>query len=385
MANKDQEILDLDLARVSELRLSTETSDIKDYSKRFNESLKLFLQEEDDVKYISDINLGDYENFNPGPRSDDSKETEELKKDEDVRKRFLGKVTEAFGNSSDDEGDENTANTEDISTNVERLEQDLRGMIAASIVEAFKKEEAGEDFEQKMQTLMRECKERFKNDRDDGKKSLMEYIEECDIEVSDKEFRVLSVIKSHAFKVGINLSRLLVDLVFMMSGKEEFEAKIERFNSALEWICTEDANSIVVKNIVILLDLAKTNVPMKGKWAGLEQTEIDESVQKESSNKRSQIDVLFDQLLKKVLHLLLDQFLELALHLECIMSHPHLPKELNVAQSALECDLEQSKKKLNDIWKDINKLKVISSFKLEHTDVKETRDVMECMIVELWN
>uniref|UniRef100_A0A7N2LQY6 Uncharacterized protein n=1 Tax=Quercus lobata TaxID=97700 RepID=A0A7N2LQY6_QUELO len=279
MANKDQEILDLDLARVSELRLSTETSDIKDYSKRFNESLKLFLQEEDDVKYISDINLGDYENFNPGPRSDDSKETEELKKDEDVRKRFLGKVTEAFGNSSDDEGDEYTANTEDISTNVERLEQDLRGMIAASIVEAFKKEEAGEDFEQKMQTLMRECKERFKNDRDDGKKSLMEYIEECDIEVSDKEFRVLSVIKAHAFKVGINLSRLLVDLVFMMSGKEEFEAKIERFNSALEWICTEDANSIVIKNIVILLDLAKTNVPMKGKWAGLEQTEIDESVQ----------------------------------------------------------------------------------------------------------
>ncbi|KAK4589572.1 hypothetical protein RGQ29_020225 [Quercus rubra] len=364
MANKDQEILDLDLARVSELRLSTETLDIKDYSKRFNESLKLFLQEEDDVKYISDINLGDYENFNPGPRSDDSKETEELKKDE---------------------GDEYTANTEDISTNVERLEQDLRGMIAASIVEAFKKEEAGEDFEQKMQTLMRECKERFKNDRDDGKKSLMEYIEECDIEVSDKEFRVLSVIKSHAFKVGINLSRLLVDLVFMMSGKEEFEAKIERFNSALEWICTEDANSIVVKNIVILLDLAKTNVPKKGKWAGLEQTEIDESVQKESSNIRSQIDDLFDQLLKKVLHLLLDQFLELALHLECIMSHPHLPKELNVAQSALECDLEQSKKKLNDIGKDINKLKVISSFKLEHTDVKETRDVMECMIVELWN
>ena len=303
MANKDQEILDLDLARVSELRLSTEILEIKDYSQRFNESLKLFLQEEDDVKYISDINLGDYENFNPGPRSDDSKETEELKKDE---------------------GDEYTANTEDISTNVERLEQDLRGMIAASIVEAFKKEEAGEDFEQKMQTLMRECKERFKNDRDDGKKSLMEYIEECDIEVSDKEFRVLSVIKSHAFKVGINLSRLLVDLVFMMSGNEEFEAKIERLKSTLKLVSTEDENSMVINKIGTLLEQAKRTEPMKGKWAGLEQTGLDES-----SNKRSRAEDLFDQFLNKVLHLLLDQFLELALHLECNMSHPHHPKTQN--------------------------------------------------------
>ena len=56
-----------------------------------------------------------------------------------------------------------------------------------------------------------------------------------------------------------------------------------------------------------------------------------------------------------------------------------------VAQSKLKSDFKQSKKKLNGIWKDIDKLKEIFSFKQEHKDVKETPDIMEYMIAELWN
>jgi len=56
-----------------------------------------------------------------------------------------------------------------------------------------------------------------------------------------------------------------------------------------------------------------------------------------------------------------------------------------VAQSKLKSDLKQSKKKPNGIWKEIDKLKEIFSFKQEHKDVKETPDIMEYMIAELWN
>ena len=56
-----------------------------------------------------------------------------------------------------------------------------------------------------------------------------------------------------------------------------------------------------------------------------------------------------------------------------------------VAQSKFKSDLKQSKKKLNVIWKDIDKLKEIFSFKQEHKDVKETPDIKEYMIAVLWN
>ena len=341
MANRNQPMLHIDIASDVEFRPSTETldpkitqlimhlkslqKDIKDYSKRFNELLKPFVQEEDAVKG----------NLNEFPKSlkdiganreGTEKGNEELKNDGDVGKRFLAKVMEACremmeSDSLHDQGGELTANTEDISTNIEGLEEDLREMIAASIGEA------DEPFERTMRALMRECKERRKKDRNDGKMSLMECKEEFG--VSRKENRALIVRKARSFEVRINMSQLLVDLVFMMSGKEEFEAKIERLKSTLKLVSTEDENSMVINKIGTLLEQAKRNEPMKGKWAGLEQTGLDESNQEESSNKRSRAEDLFDQFRKKILHLLLDQFLELALHLECIMSHPHHPKTEN--------------------------------------------------------
>ena len=73
MANNDQEILDHDLARDSELGRSTETLDpkitqlithltslqncIKDNTKSFNESQKLLYQQEDAVKETLNENL----------------------------------------------------------------------------------------------------------------------------------------------------------------------------------------------------------------------------------------------------------------------------------------------------------------------------------------
>ena len=151
MANNDQEILDHDLARDSEMGRSTETLDpkitqlithltslqncIKDNTKSFNESQKLLYQQEDAVKETLNENLR------------------------------------------------------------------LRGMIAARSSKTFKKEETGEDFRQKKQNWIHERKESCKKNRDDGKKSLIECIKEVD--VSSREFSALILMKFHAFKVGI--------------------------------------------------------------------------------------------------------------------------------------------------------------------------------------
>ncbi|KAL0011379.1 hypothetical protein SO802_006487 [Lithocarpus litseifolius] len=222
MANKNQPILHIDIASDVEFRPSTKTldpkitqlimhlkslqKDIKDYSKRFNELLKPFVQEEDAVK----------ETLNEFPKSlkdigDNSEGTEkgneELKNDGDVGKRFLAKVMEACremveSDSLHDQGGELTANAEDISTNIEGLEEDLREM-------------------------------------NTGKKNLK-----------------------------------------------------QRLKGSLKLVSTEDENSMVINKIGTLLEQAKRNEPMKGKWAGLEQTGLDESNQEESSNKRSRTDDL---------------------------------------------------------------------------------------------
>ena len=341
--------IDIDLASDSEFHLSTETldpkisqlimdlqslqKDINDHSKRFNESVKPFVQDEDAVKEtsnefpklskdISDMNLGDG-SFNPGPSSEDSEnseeENEELKKDDNMKRRFLAKVEKAFGNSSDDEVDDNC---------IEGLEQDLRGRIAARISQTFEK------------------------DRDEGKKSLMECIEEFDID--SEEFRKMILIKADAFEVGKKLSRLLVDLVFMMSGKEEFEAKIDGLRSALKWASTEVENSTVINKIVTVLEHAI----------------ILSEVTKENWNQGDD------------LCLLVHQFCNLALDLESIMSRPQLSKEQNLiymALSTFECGLKQSEKKLNDLRKDVNKFQELFSFKLHDMD-----DVMEKMIAKSW-
>ena len=105
-------------------------------------------------------------------------------------------------------------------SSVKRLEQDLHITIAAARSGVtFKKKEGGKASEQKLQILRSNCEEGFKKDQDGWRKSLMECIKECN--ESDKEFGVLNAIKVQAVEVGIELSRLMVDFVFMMSGNRK--------------------------------------------------------------------------------------------------------------------------------------------------------------------
>ena len=107
-------------------------------------------------------------------------------------------------------------------------------------------------------------------------------------------------------------------------------------------------------------------------------------------NRRSPIDELFDKYLEKALDLLQPQFIEISLRLESIMSHPFLPESqnlMNVALSKFIFDLKKYEEKLKGIREDINKLKVMVSFKQEHKDEKmtETWIFVESMMAELWN
>ena len=91
------------------------------------------------------------------------------------------------------------------------------------------------------------CEEGFKKEQDSGKKSLMDCIKECN--ESDKEFGVLNSINVLEVEVGIELSRLMVDFMFMMSGKEQWTEKIGSFKSALKGLRIED---VVISKIINL-------------------------------------------------------------------------------------------------------------------------------------
>ena len=126
------------------------------------------------------------------------------------------------------------------------MEQDSGMMIAAARSGVtFKKEEDGEASDQRGKS-----EEGFKKERvgRTGKKSSMECIKES--KESDKEFGVLNVIKVQANEVGIMLSRLIVDFMFLMSGKEQWAEKIESFKSELKGVSMKNVNSMVINKIV---------------------------------------------------------------------------------------------------------------------------------------
>ncbi|KAL4627779.1 hypothetical protein ACB092_05G190400 [Castanea dentata] len=406
MANQDQDTIDLDFARVKKLfyyleTLNTQTSkkimhlqslqkNIEDFEEVVDgltksnfrlEDLVRFMETENELhnltELIRDIRLGDDEGFNPAGLCSDA-----------ARKQFFDKVMKALGEmmesySSQDQDDK-------LEQEVKRLEQALGITIAAASTSGvtLKKEEGGEASDLEEQKLRSKFGGGLKKERDSGKKSLMEYTEECN--ESDKELGVMNALNVQAVKVGIELSRLIVDFVFMMLGQEQWAEKIGIFKSSLKGCCIEDENSMVIKKILNLLDMAKIDEPIKGKWAGMEQTELDESNQKESLNRKSHIDDLFDEFLDQALGLLGRQFIELALNLESFMSHPLLPKSedlMNVVLTEFKCCLEQSEEKLKGIWEDINKLKAMFSSKVDRKDEKmtEAQIFVESMIAELWN
>ena len=364
------------------------------------EDLVRFMETENELHNLTEllrnnIRLGDDEGLNPaGLRSDAA------------RKRFFDKVMKALGEmmesySSQDQDDK-------LEQEVKRSEQALGITIAAASTSGvtfkkeegsealagasisgvtFKKEEDGEASDLEEQK-MRSKFEGLKKERDSGKKSLMEYIKKCN--ESDKEPGVMNALKVQAVKVGIELSRLIIDFVFMMLEQEQWAEKIGLFKSSLKGCCIEDENSMVIKKILNLLEMAKIDEPIKGKWAGIEQTDLDECNQKESLNRKSHIDDLYDEFLDQALGLFSHQFIELVLNLESFMSHPLLPKSedlMNVVLTEFKCRLKQSEEKLKGIGEDVNKLKAMLSSKVDRKDEKmtEARIFVESMIAELWN
>ena len=425
MANQDQDTVDLDFARVKKLfhyleTLDTKTSEkimhlqslqknIEDFEEVVDrltksnfrlEDLVRFMETENELhnltELIRDIRLGDDEGFNPaGLRSDAA------------RKRFFDKVMKALGEmmesySSQDQDDKleqevkilehalgitiAAASTSGVTFKKEGGSEALVGASISGVT--FKKEEGGEASDLEEQKMRSKFEEGLKKERDSGKKSLMEYIKKCN--ESDKEPGVMNALKVQAVKVGIELSRLIIDFVFMMLGQEQWAEKIRLSKSSLKGCCIEDENSMVIKKILNLLEMAKIDEPIKGKWAGIEQTELDECNQKESLNRKGHIDDLFDEFLDQALGLLSRQFIELALNLESFMSHPLLPKSedlMNVVLTEFKCRLKQSEEKLKGIGEDINELKAMLSSKVDRKDEKmtEARIFVESMIAELWN
>ncbi|KAK4588964.1 hypothetical protein RGQ29_019818 [Quercus rubra] len=388
MANQDEDTVDLDFARVKKLfhyleTLNTQTREkimhlqsLQNNIEDFEESLSgIFV-----LEMMKVSTLQDYAVMQQGSGSL-------------IRMKALGEMMGSY--SSQDQDDK-------LEQEVKRLEQALGITIAAASTSGvtfkkeeggealagasisgvtFKKEEGGEASDIEEQKLSKF--EGLKKGLDSRKKSLMEYIKECN--ESDKELGVMNALKVQAVKVGIEVSRLIVDFVFMMLGQEQWAEKIGFFKSSLKGCCIEDENSMVIKKILYLLEMAKIDEPIKGKWARMEQTELDESNQKESLNRKKHIDDQFDEFLDQALGLLSRQFIELTLNLESFMSHPLLPKSedlMNVVLTEFKCRLEQSEEKPKGIGEDINKLKAMFSSKVDRKDKKmtEARIFVESMI-----
>ena len=175
---------------------------IQDSRKRFIDSLtKPYFQEEEVVRFketsneiqhvskcVSDICLGDGEDFNLAGQSGDAAMR--------AKRLFFGSIVmKAFEDMMGSD------------SSVKRLEQDLHiTIVAARSGVTFKKKEGGEGSEQKLQILRRNYEEGFKKEQDSGRKSLKESI---------------NAIRVQAVEVGIELSHLMVDFMFMMSGKEQ--------------------------------------------------------------------------------------------------------------------------------------------------------------------
>ena len=75
--------------------------------------------------------------------------------------------------------------------------------------------------------------------------------------------------------------------------------KIGSFKSALKGLSKD-----VINRIINLQEVEKNDEPLKGKWAGMEHSELDQSNQKKILYRRNLIDDLFDKLLEQLLDLL---------------------------------------------------------------------------------
>jgi hypothetical protein len=252
-------------------------------------------------------------------------------------------------------------------------------------------------FEQKIQALMRECKEGLieKDGSDSGKKNLTGWIKA--FHTSNQESGVVITIKARAVEAGIRLSNLVIDFVFMMSRQEELAEKIWKFKSTLKWV-TEDGNfnSMVIEKVLTLLEMAEGEVSEIKRSEQLKNKGKEVIVyrdQEERSNVgRIRVNKLLDQFFEQILYQIFDQFLEVVLRLESIISHRNLPAKsqmrMKKALSMLECELKQCEEVLEWIKEDVITMRKMFplklGLKLKDSKTTEARNLVASKIDELW-
>ncbi|KAB1208581.1 hypothetical protein CJ030_MR7G001004 [Morella rubra] len=323
------------------------------------EGLKELLAKEDGVK----DSLNEWQ-MNFGIFSEDLGEPESCSKDEETYQ----KTSELEAKESRNEGVLEKMIESGLSQQSSRLKLEVYANIEAS--------------EQKIEELMRECKEGFKKDSDSGKKSLKVFLKSCrGLLDHHEEVKALKAIDMNAGGCGNRLCCLLIDFLFMMSRQENLAAKIERLRSALRCVA-EDKNSIFIVQLFKALEMVATEfrrmktieVTRKRNLEAMENPELDDM----ASNRKSTPEELSENFLEQILYQLLDQFVMVAAHLESIVSHPSLipawqmPRKEEV--SMLQGGLTQCLKDLDWIKSCISQIEAVAIPLLPLNDPK-TREV----------
>ncbi|TXG47808.1 hypothetical protein EZV62_027102 [Acer yangbiense] len=161
--------------------------------------------------------------------------------------------------------------------------------------------------EGKMQALMEASEILLKKykDQDVEKKSLMEWIRDC--EAPGKEWITLKEMKDRAVELGADVCRMLGDLMFRLSEREEMLAKFHEFKSALQSL-TDNKSFMVTRKLICALEIVDGEIRKReevrltknkskaGSLAARKQIDISEEKKlKKSNSEESQIDQLLLQ------------------------------------------------------------------------------------------
>ncbi|KAH7568632.1 hypothetical protein JRO89_XS06G0025100 [Xanthoceras sorbifolium] len=179
--------------------------------------------------------------------------------------------------------------------------------------------------EGKMRALMegREILLEKYNDQDVEKKNLMKWIR--DSEAPGKEWIALKEMKDRAVELGADVCRMLGDLMFRLSEREEVLAKFHEFKSALQSL-TDNKSFMVTKKLISALEIAdgeirkreevrlRKNKSNSGSSAAGKQTDTSEEKLKKSISEGSQVDEL------------LLQFYHEVYQLDWMLNNPGLPE-----------------------------------------------------------
>ncbi|KAL5774099.1 hypothetical protein ACOSP7_011656 [Xanthoceras sorbifolium] len=238
--------------------------------------------------------------------------------------------------------------------------------------------------EGKMRALMegREILLEKYNDQDVEKKNLMKWIRDC--EAPGKEWIALKEMKDRAVELGADVCRMLGDLMFRLSEREEVLAKFHEFKSALQSL-TDNKSFMVTKKLISALEIAdgeirkreevrlRKNKSNSGSSAAGKQTDTSEEKLKKSISEGSQVDEL------------LLQFYHEVYQLDWMLNNPGLPESKVLYPP--KTDLKQYEKALKGIEKEVKKLKEKSSsiFASEVLNFESFwKRVVEMKINDLW-